>query len=133
MSRTGYNHVIIGIDKLINNKKKKYLDITFWVKYNDELIVRLKIIKSKEDIFCYLSFYLHCSFLWYLVIIKFIYCIIKYSMPKLLYYIKNVCLYCFTIRLSAGHWVTKALNYCKEVLEIEILSRLDNYYTFRLF
>ena len=33
------------------------------------MIVRLKAIKSREDTFRYLSFYLHCSFLWHLVII----------------------------------------------------------------
>ena len=36
------------------------------------MIVRLKAIKSRENTFCYLSFYLHRSFFWHLVIVKFI-------------------------------------------------------------
>ena len=48
----------------INEKweRDKCLGITLQVKHKDELIVKLKAIKSKEDIFCYLFFYLHCSF-----------------------------------------------------------------------
>ena len=51
--------------------------------YRGELIVRLKAIKSREDIFCYLSSYLHCSFLWHLVIVTFIHSIIKLSSQML--------------------------------------------------
>ena len=36
------------------------------------MIVKLKAIKSREDTFCYLFFYLHYSFLWHLVIVTFI-------------------------------------------------------------
>ena len=43
------------------------------------MIVRLKVIESREDIFCYLSSYLHRSFLWHLFIVTFIYYIIKLS------------------------------------------------------
>ena len=53
--------------------------ITLQVKCRGQLIVRLKAIESREDTFCYLSFYLHHSFLWYLVIVTFIYYIIKSS------------------------------------------------------
>ena len=34
----------------------KYMVIIFQVKYSDKLIVKLKTIKSKKDIFYYLSF-----------------------------------------------------------------------------
>ena len=63
--------------------------ITLWVKRGGKLIVRLKAIKSRENIFCYLSSYLPCSFLWHLVIVTFIYCIIKPPMPRLLYRIET--------------------------------------------
>ena len=42
--------------------KDKCLGITFKVKYKGKLIVKLKAIKSKKDIFYYLSSYLHYSF-----------------------------------------------------------------------
>ena len=32
-------------------------------------MIKLKAIKSREDTFYYLSFYLHCSFFWQLIII----------------------------------------------------------------
>ena len=41
----------------------KCAGITFWVKYKGELIIKLKSIKFREDIFCYLFFYLFYSFL----------------------------------------------------------------------
>ena len=78
------------------------------------MIVRQKAIKSIEDTFCYLSFYLHYSFFWYCVIVTFIYCIIRPPMPKLLYCIKNVSLYCRAIGLFASHWLIEALSYCGE-------------------
>ena len=53
---------IKGVFKLINNKRDKYSNITFQVKCKDKLIVRLKTIRSRKDIFCYLFFYLHYSF-----------------------------------------------------------------------
>ena len=58
-----YNQLKLRIEvhELINNRNK-YSSITFQVKYIDGLIVRLKTIKSREDTFCYLSFYLYCSF-----------------------------------------------------------------------
>ena len=40
----------------------KYADIYLQVKYRGRLIVRLKAIKFKKDIFCYLSFYLYYGF-----------------------------------------------------------------------
>ena len=51
------------------NNEDRYSDITLRVKCRGQLIVRLKAIKSREDTFCYLSSYLHRSFLWHLVII----------------------------------------------------------------
>ena len=87
------------------------------------MIVRLKAIKSKEDTFCYLSSYLHCSFLWHLVIVTFIYCIIRPLMSKLLYCIKNICSYRRAIGSSASHWLIEALSCCGEALGgIEVLS-----------
>ena len=50
----------------------RYASITLQVKYKGGLIVKLKAIKFKKDIFRYLSSYLHYSFFWYLVIIIFI-------------------------------------------------------------
>ena len=61
------------------NNKDKCSSITLWVKRRGKLIVKLKAIKFWEDIFCYLSSYLHHSFFWHLVIVIFIYCIIKLS------------------------------------------------------
>ena len=61
------------------NYKDKCLGITLWVKRRGELIVRLKAIKYRKDTFRYLSSYLHYSFFWHLVIITFVYCIIKSS------------------------------------------------------
>ena len=80
------------------------------------LMVRLKAIKSREDIFCYLSSYLHCSFLYYLVIVTSNYSI------KFLSWCEDLCLYCCAIGLSAGHWVIEVLSYCREVLDIELSS-----------
>ena len=60
-------------------KRNRCPGITFRVKCRGQLIVRLKAIKSREDTFCYLSSYLHCSFLWHLVIVTFVHCIIKLS------------------------------------------------------
>ena len=50
-------------------EKDRCSGITLRVKRRGQLIVRLKAIKSREDTFCYLSSYLHRSFLWYLVIV----------------------------------------------------------------
>ena len=121
----GCNHVsdwwYIWVDK--QWRRDRCLDITLRVRRRDQLIVKLKVIKSRKYTFCYLSSYLHCSFFWYFVIIIFIYCIIKPPMPRLLYCIKNVCLYCHAIGLSESHWLIKALNYCNKALGgIEILS-----------
>ena len=60
-------------------------NIIFQIKYKGLLIVTLKSIKSRKNIFYYLSFYLHYSFFSYFIIIIFIYCIIKSLMPKLRY------------------------------------------------
>ena len=46
------------------------------------MIVRLKAIESREDIFCYLSSYLHRSLLCHLVIVTSNHCIIKSSMRR---------------------------------------------------
>ena len=87
------------------------------------MIVKLKAIESREDTFCYLSSYLHCGFLWHFVIVTFIHYIIKPPMSKLLYCIKNVCLYCCAIRLSVNHWLIETLSYCGKALGgIEVLS-----------
>ena len=66
----GYNWVQsrVRVYKLINNEDR-CSGITFWVKRRGQLIVRLKAIKFREDAFRYSSSYLHCSFLWNLVII----------------------------------------------------------------
>ena len=43
------------------------------------MIIRLKAIESREDIFCYLSSYLHRSFLFHLVIVTSNHCIMQPS------------------------------------------------------
>ena len=48
------------------------------VKRKSGLIIRLKAIKSKKNIFYYLSFYLFYNFFQYLIIVTFTYCIIKF-------------------------------------------------------
>ena len=87
------------------------------------MIVRLKVIKFREDTFCYLSPYLHHSFFWHLVIVTFIYYIIKLpsqSKDLWLYYIKNVCLYYCAIRLSASHRIIEALSSYSKILRIVV-------------
>ena len=61
------------------------------------MIIRLKAIKFREDVICYLSFYLYCSFFWQLVIITFIHCIIKLYQKRLL--------------VLSRHRIIKALRY----------------------
>ena len=86
--------------------KDRCSGITLQVKRRSQLIVRLKATKSRKDTFRYLSSYLHHSFLWHLVIITFIYYIIKSSAKaKTLGRIKNVRSYRCTIGSSASHWV----------------------------
>ena len=51
----------VRVHKLMNNEDR-CSGITLRVKRKGQLIVRLKAIKSREDTFCYLSSYLHCSF-----------------------------------------------------------------------
>ena len=109
----------VRVHKLINNKDR-YSNITFQIKRRGQLIVRLKAIESRKDIFCYLSFYLHCSFFWQLVIVTFIYCIIKSSSwwkDLWSYYIDNFFLYCCAIRSFVSHRIIKALSYCSEALK----------------
>ena len=57
----------------------RYLDETLQVNRRGSSIVRLKALESREDIFCYLFFYLHRSFLFHLVIVTSNHCIIKSS------------------------------------------------------
>ena len=80
------------------------------------LIVRLKAIKSKEDIFCYLSSYLHRSFLCHFIIVTSNYSI-KFSSQC-----RDLCSYCCAIWSSASHWVIEALSCFREVLDMELLS-----------
>ena len=54
------------------NNRHIYLSIILQVKCKDKEIVKLEAIKFSKDIFRYLSFYFHCSFFWYLIIITFI-------------------------------------------------------------
>ena len=50
------------VNRAIGRAKYMYIrDRIFQVKYNDWLIIRLKAIKSKKDIYCYLSSYLYYS------------------------------------------------------------------------
>ena len=42
--------------------RDKYLGINVYVKHRGELIVKPKTIKFKENIFCYIFFYLHYNF-----------------------------------------------------------------------
>ena len=55
--------------RLEHSKGDRCSGVTLQVKSKGKLIVRLKAIESKEDTFCYLSFYLHRNFLWHFVII----------------------------------------------------------------
>lgn len=63
----------------INNKEENdsFPNVTCYVKCKSSLIVNLKAIKSGENIICYLSSYLHCSFYQHLVIIILHYSIIN--------------------------------------------------------
>ena len=87
--------------------KTKCSGITLQVKRRSLLIVRLKVIKSREDIFCYLSSYLHCSFLWHLVIVTCIYCIIKSSSQG-----RDLWSYWEHLLVLLRHWIVcKPLNH----------------------
>ena len=46
----------------MQSRDNKYVNKTLQVKCRDKLIVKLKVIKFKKDIFYYLFFYLHYSF-----------------------------------------------------------------------
>ena len=98
-------------------------------------MVRLKTIKSREDIFCYLSSYLHCSFLWQFVIVTFT---IASSSAQAdaetsgrrvsrwlsaSYWISenpsrcgDLCSYRRAIRTSASHWIIESSSCCGEAL-----------------
>ena len=52
----------VRVHGLMNNEDR-CSGKTLRIKRRDQLIVRLKAIESREDTFCYLSSYLHCSFL----------------------------------------------------------------------
>ena len=69
VSELADNQYMWGLLLMSNRRENdRYLDVTFRVKRRGSLIIRLKTIKSRENIFCYLSFYLHCSFFGPLVI-----------------------------------------------------------------
>ena len=80
------------------------------------LLVKLKGIEFRKDIFYYLSSYLHCSFLCHLVIVTSNHFIKSSSRCR------DLCLYRRAIGSSAGHWVIKAWSYCREVSDIELSS-----------
>ena len=84
------------------NYEDRYSGITLRVKRRGQLIVRLKAIESREDTFCYLSSYLHHSFLWHLVIVTSIVSSICRAETATSGRIKNVCLYCRAIKSSAA-------------------------------
>ena len=88
----------------------------FLNQHKGSLLVKLKAIKSREDIFCYLSSYLHRSFLYHLVIVTSNHSIKSSGQCGDLYWC------CCAIGLSAGHWVIEALSYCRDVSYIELLS-----------
>ena len=93
----------VRVHELMNNEDR-CSGITLRVKRRGPLIVRLKAIESREDTFRYLSSYLHRSFLWHLVIVTFIHCIIESPsrLPRPLYRIENVCSYRCAIGSSAA-------------------------------
>ena len=48
---------------MINKEKKdRYSDVTYNIKYKSILIVKLKVIKFRKNIICYLCFYMQYSY-----------------------------------------------------------------------
>lgn len=101
----------IKVYKLINNGNR-CSDRTFWIKHRSKLIIKLKTIQSWESTFCYVFFYLHCSFLWHLFIVTFIVlsglrCRDSYTILKMFTSIQNICFCCCIISLSAAIKLSK--------------------------
>ena len=94
------------------------------------MIVRLKAIKSREDTFCYLSFYLHCSFLWQLVIVTSIVSSCRRAEAATSGCIENVGLYQERLLVSLhhqivrNHWIIEVLSCCRRVLGIVVVPLL---------
>ena len=98
----------------MNNREEndRCSDVILRVKRRGFLIVRLKAIEFRGDIFFYLSSYFHCSFFDHLIIITSIHCIIESSNQC-----GNLCLYWETLLILSRHWIVrKPLNH--QVLEL---------------
>ena len=111
----------IRIYKLINYEDK-YLGITLWVKRRGQLIIRLKAIKSRKDIFCYLSSYLYYSFLWHFVIITSIVSSSHRAEAEIFGHIKNVWSYWERWLVLLRHLIVrKPLSCCGKVSGIVLV------------
>ena len=86
------------------------------------MIVRLKAIKFKDNIFCYLFFYLHRSIIWHLFILTSIVLSDCWAEAKNSSCIKNVWLYQDRRFISLRHQIVcKLLSCCREVLRIVVI------------